>query len=150
MGQITPIRKALADLRLEAKAKQASKLAEIREALIAAGCNTTAKQAAALGVCRSTAWALLNRDNRVGPSTKVIKRILCSPKLPPAARRKVEEYVEGRISGLFGHTDIRARWFRDQIRTATQQATKREQNHGRPVAQPREILLRNPDGADTG
>ena len=33
-----------------AKARQASKLAEIRQALIAAGCDTTAKQAAALGV----------------------------------------------------------------------------------------------------
>jgi hypothetical protein len=131
MGQRNAIREAFAELRLEAKAKQASKLAEIREELIAAGCNSAAKQAAALGVCRSTAWALLNRDNRVGPSATLIRRILCSPKLPPAARRKVEEYVEGRISGLFGHSDVRSRWFRDQIRTATQQATKPEQNHGR-------------------
>ncbi len=131
MGQRSAIREAFADLRLEAKAKQASKLTEIREALIAAGCDTAAKQAAALGVCRSTAWALLNRDNRVGPSAKVIKRILCSSKLPPAARRKVEEYVDGRVSGLFGHSDVRAQWFRDQIRTATQQATKPGQNNGR-------------------
>jgi len=119
MGQNSAIRELLADLRLEAKARQVSKLAEIREALIAAGCDTTAKQAAALGVCRSTAWALLNRDNRVGPSAKIIKRILCAPKLPPAVRRKVEEYVEERINGLFGHTDVRVRWFRDQIRAAT-------------------------------
>ena len=59
-----------------AKARQASKLEEIREALIAAGCDTTAKQAAVLGVGRSTAWALLNLDKRAGPSAKVIKRIL--------------------------------------------------------------------------
>ena len=45
-----------------AKARQAAKLAEIREALIAAGCDTTAKQASVLGVGRSTAWALLNLD----------------------------------------------------------------------------------------
>ena len=37
---------------LEAKARQASKLAEIREALVVAGFDTTAKQAAAFGLCR--------------------------------------------------------------------------------------------------
>ncbi len=122
MGQ-SAIRNALAELRLQAKAKQASKLAEIREALIEAGCDTVAKQAAALGVCRSTAWALLNRDNRVGPSAKIIKRILCSPTLPPAARRIIEEYVEERIRGLYGHGDARSRWFIDQIRTANQRGS---------------------------
>jgi hypothetical protein len=110
-----------------AKARQALKLAEIREALMAAGCNTTAKQAAVLGVCRSTAWVLLNRDKRVGPSANVIKRILSSPNLPPVARRKVEEYVEERISGLYGHTEIRR--FRDRLHTATWPAMKRAQNH---------------------
>ena len=39
------------DFHLEAKEKQASKLAEIREALVAAGYDTTAKQAVVLGVC---------------------------------------------------------------------------------------------------
>ena len=110
-----------------AKARQALKLAEIREALMAAGCNTTAKQAAVLGVCRSTAWVLLNRDKRVGPSANVIKRILSSPNLPPVARRKVEEYVEERISGLYGHTEIRR--FRDRLHTATWLAKKRAQDH---------------------
>ena len=104
-----------ADLRLKAKTKQASKLAEIRGALLAAGHNTTAEQAAALGVCRSTAWALLNRDKRAGPSAVVIKRILSSPNLPPAARRKVEEYIEQKISGLYGHREDRRRWFRHQF-----------------------------------
>jgi len=118
MGQNSAIRELLADLRLEAKARQVSKLTEIREALIAAGCDTTAKQAAALGVCRSTAWVLFNHDRRVGPSTKVLKRILSAPNLPAAARQKVEEFVEQRISGLFGHSDARAQWFRDQIRAA--------------------------------
>jgi len=33
----------------------------------------------------------LNRDKRAGPSAKVIKRILSSPNVPPAVRRKVEE-----------------------------------------------------------
>ena len=91
---------------LKAKARQAAKLAEIRESLIAAGYDTTAKQAAALGVSRPPAWVLLNRHKRVGPSAHVIKRILLSPDLPSVARRKVEEYVEERIAGVYGHTRI--------------------------------------------
>src|SRR5215471_1092110 len=68
----------------EAKA-QASKIAEIRNALVSAGCDTTGKQAAALGVGRSTAHALLNRDRRAGPSARVVKRVLSSPTLPVQA-----------------------------------------------------------------
>lgn len=100
-----------------AKARQASKLAELREALIAAGCDTIAKQAAVLGVRRSTTWALLNSDKRTGPTAKVIKRILSSPNLPPGARRKIEEYVEAKISGLYGHSQVRTQAFRDKLRT---------------------------------
>ena len=47
-----------------AKARQASKLAEIRAALAAAGFDTTAKQSAVLGVGRSSTWAVLNSDKR--------------------------------------------------------------------------------------
>jgi hypothetical protein len=101
------------------KARQASKLAEIREALIAVGCDTTAKQAAVLGVSRPTAWVVLNRDKRAGPSANVIKRILSSPNLPPAVRRKVEEYVEQKISGLYGHSESRTQAFRDKLHTRT-------------------------------
>src|SRR5262245_53336342 len=99
--------------RRQAKARQASKLAEIREALVSAGCDTTAKQAAALGLGRSTTWALLNLDKRAGPSAIVIKRILLSPNLPPNARRKVEEYVEEKIGGRYGHSERRAQAFHD-------------------------------------
>ena len=116
MGQSSAIRRPLGDLKLEeAKARQASKLAEIREALVAAGYDTTAKQAAALGVSRPTGWALLNRDKRAGPSAMIIKRILSSPSLPPAARRKVEEYVAEKIDGLYGHSKERTHWFRNQF-----------------------------------
>ena len=108
-------RRSRIDFQLEAKEKQASKLAEIREALVAAGYDTTAKQAAALGVCRSTAWVVLNRDKRAGPSAKVIKRILSSPQVPTAVRRKVEQYVKQKIRGLYGHSEPRTQWFSDQF-----------------------------------
>src|SRR5262245_26087736 len=106
-------------LQSRAKRRQASKLAEIREALVAAGFDTVAKQAIALGVKRPTAWALLNRDKRTGPSAMIIKRILSSPNLPTAVRRKVEEYVEQKIDGVYGHEEARRRWFRDQLQTRT-------------------------------
>jgi hypothetical protein len=112
MGQ----RKA-APVDFEAKAKQASKLGEIRGALLAAGYDSTAKQAAALGVCRSTAWGLFNCDKRAGPSAVIIKRILSSPNLPAAAQRKVEEYIVEKIKGRYGHRENQKRWFRDQFRT---------------------------------
>ena len=102
-------------LRSRGKRRQASKLAEIREALVAAGFDTAPKQAIVLGVRRPTAWALFNRDKRAGPSAKIIKRILSSPNLPAAVRRRVEEYIEDKIDGVYGHGEARRRWFRDQF-----------------------------------
>src|SRR5262245_44852171 len=98
-----------------AKARQASKLAQIRAALIASGLDTTAKQAAALGVGRSTAWIVLNGDKRAGPSANVIKRVLSSPSLPAIVRQKVEEYVKEKSRGVYGHSERRARSFSDQF-----------------------------------
>ena len=108
-------RRSRIDFQLEAKEKQASKLAEIREALVTAGYNTTAKQAAVLGVGRSTAWWLLNHDKRAGPSAKVIKRILLSPQVPKRVRRKVEQYIEEKVRGRYGHSKQRTRWFGAQF-----------------------------------
>jgi hypothetical protein len=76
-----------------------------------------------MGVCRSTAWAVLNGDKRVGPSANIIKRILSSPKLPPVARRKVEVFVEERISGLYGHSA----WSHDHFRASPQPTSKLKQ-----------------------
>jgi hypothetical protein len=108
-------RRSRIDFRLEPKERQALKLAEIREALVAAGYNTTAKQAAVLGVGRSTAWWLLNHDKRAGPSAKVIKRILLSPQIPKRVRRKVEQYVEEKVRGIYGHSEQRTQWFSEQF-----------------------------------
>ena len=110
-------RRSRNDFRLEPKEKQALKLAEIRETLVAAGYDTTDKQAAVLGVGRSTAWWLLNHDKRAGPSAKVIKRILLSPQIPKRVRLKVERYVEEKIRGRYGHSKQRTQWFGDQFHT---------------------------------
>src|SRR6516225_8333943 len=101
---------------IAAKERQAAKLADIRKALVAAGYDTTAKQAAVLGVGRATAWVVLNRDKRAGPSASVIKRILSSPNIPPAVRRKVEEYIQEKISGLYRHCESATRAFSSRMR----------------------------------
>src|SRR5512132_1353111 len=95
-----------------AKARQAARLAQIRAALVAGGFDTAAKQAAVVGLGRSTAWAFLNRDERTGATAKVIKRILSSRKLPIAVRRKIEQYVNEKSSGLYGHSDQQSKAFR--------------------------------------
>jgi hypothetical protein len=99
--------------RRRAKARQASKLTEIRKALVSAGCDTVAKQAAVLGLRRSTTWALFNQDKSAGPSAIVLKRILLSPSLPLPARRKLEDYVAAKVAGLYGHSKRRTQAFRD-------------------------------------
>ena len=108
-------RRSHIDFQLEPKEKQALKLAEIRETLVAAGYDTIAKQAGILGLGRSTAWVLLNRDKRAGPSVKIIKRILLSPRVPKKVRLKVEQYVEEKICGRYGHSKQRTQWFGDQF-----------------------------------
>ena len=124
-------RAAIRQFRIKAKSRQAAKLTEIREALVAAGYDTTAKQAAVLGVCRATAWVLLNRDKRNGPSASVIKRILSSPNIPPAVRRKVEEYTQERISGLYGHCESATRAFSNQFDTRRSNLELRKSNSSR-------------------
>ena len=110
-------RDALRDaLQVKAKARQAARLAEIRDALLMLGYDSATKQGIALGVNRKTAWNLLNRDRGAGPSAAVIKRILSSPNLPPFVRRKVQRYVDEKIAGLYGHSNCRTRAFRDQFR----------------------------------
>lgn len=120
-------------LRSRAKRRQASKLAEVRGALVAAGFDSAAKQAIVLGVARPTAWALLNRDKRAGPSAKIIKRILSSPNLPAAVRRRVEEYIEEKIDGVYRHSEARRRWFRDQFHIRTQTKTRAEPSLVPPI-----------------
>jgi hypothetical protein len=101
------------DYSSDRKARQASKIAEIRGALVSAGFKTFSKQAAALGVSRSTAWAVLHGDHKAtGLSAITIKRMLASPDLPPAARRIVEEYIQERLLGAYGHSKRGLRHFR--------------------------------------
>ena len=123
----------LPDLKIEGKARQAAKIEEVRRALIVAGYRTTAEQAFALGVNRSTAWALLNRARKAGPSATVLKHILASQSLPQAVRRKVEEYIKEKSTGRYAHDKGRVRWFHDQFPTIASGDDKRRPSRNQPL-----------------
>jgi hypothetical protein len=98
------------------RAKQTSKIADIRKALIAAGVVSSTKQAVALGLSRSTAWAVLKGGHKgSGLSAKIIRRILKSPNLPPTVRIIVEEYVREKLLGAYGHSTAALRLFHTRL-----------------------------------
>jgi len=98
------------------KARQASKIAEIRQALVSAGFDTLSKQAAVLGLSKSSAWTMLrSRHKASGLSAKTIKRILASPHLPPTARQIIEEYIQEKLLGAYGHNGLSLTCFRMRL-----------------------------------
>ena len=87
------------------KARQANKIREISEALVASGFRTLAAQSRVFGLGRSTTWTILRGNHKSsGLSAKIIGRILTASDLPPRVRAKVLEYVEDKASGRFGHS----------------------------------------------
>jgi hypothetical protein len=98
------------------KAKQSAKIAELRQALIEAGITALDHQAVALGIWRSTAWTILRRQHKAsGLSAATIKRMWRSPRLPAPARRVIQEYIEQKCAGEFGHSKSKIRLFRAQL-----------------------------------
>jgi hypothetical protein len=98
------------------KARQCSKIAELRWVLEQSGYRSLDKQANALGLSRSTTWAILQASHKAsGVSGSILKRMLQSPELPPAVRQWVDEYVSEKLSGAYGHSTKRLRIFRAQI-----------------------------------
>src|SRR5262245_41421171 len=98
------------------KARQCAKIAELREALIASGFDSLGPQAAVLGLSRSSTWMILNRNHKAtGLSSSVINRIMRSTRLPLAARAKLEEYVQERLMGKYGHAPKCLQRFRSRL-----------------------------------
>ena len=104
-----------ASISLDMRAKQAAKIRELRQVLVNAGFSVLDQQAVALGLSRSTAWAVLKGNHKSsGLSATLINRMLTSPKLPPSARAVLIEYVEEKSAGAYGHNKDRLRIFRAQ------------------------------------
>jgi hypothetical protein len=101
----------------EAKARQSSKIRELKGALINAGLIALDEQAQALGLSRSTAWSILTNAHKAsGISATIISRMLSAPGLPPLVRSKILEYVEEKTDGLYGHSVKSSRQFASRIR----------------------------------
>jgi hypothetical protein len=96
----------------EMRARHASKISEIGEALRVAGFVALDLQAEALGLCRSTTWTLLDGKHKAsGLSAALINRMLAAPQLPYTVRAKIMEYVEEKRGGLYGHSEGSLRRF---------------------------------------
>jgi len=98
------------------KARQRLKLAELRSILERSGYSSLDEQASALGLGRSTTWAILRASHKAsGVSVSIVKRMLESPRLPPEVRQWINEYVAAKLSGAYGHSTLRLNVFRTQL-----------------------------------
>ena len=94
------------------KARQAIRIKELGAALAADGFVTVDEQARALGLSRSSAWAVLKADHKAsGLTVPTINRMLSSPELPPRARVAILTYIEEKLAGLYGHNKKQLRRF---------------------------------------
>jgi hypothetical protein len=94
------------------KARQTQKIAEIGEALRAAGMFTLAAQAKVLGLRRSTVHTIVRAQHKsTGISGRIIARMLRSPQLPTPARAVIEEYAREKMSGVYGNNKKQQRHF---------------------------------------
>jgi hypothetical protein len=104
---------------MELKTRQAAKLREIREALIAEGYDSLHDQASALGLSRSTTWSIVKSNHKSsGLSITTLNRMLAARRLPPLVRKKILEYVEEKSAGRYGGNKLRLRLFIDSHKLA--------------------------------
>ena len=86
------------------KGRQCAKIRDLRQALIDAGYQSLDQQATALGLSRSTTWAVLQGHHKAsGLSAAIISRMMASPRLPPSASTVLLEYIKERSAGAYGH-----------------------------------------------
>jgi hypothetical protein len=96
----------------EAKARQATRIRELGSALTASGLVTLGEQARALGLSRSSAWAVLKANHKTsGLAAGTINQMLSSQALPPRARVTILTYIEEKRAGLYGHNKTQLRRF---------------------------------------
>ena len=85
------------------KAREAAKMREIGEALVAAGYDNLDDQATALGLSRSTTWTIIRGTHKSsGPSSATLNRMLSAPDLHSLVRRKVLGYIAEKSAGRYG------------------------------------------------
>jgi len=96
----------------EMRERQRRKISELRTALVQGGFGQLSKQADALGLGRSTTWAVLKASHKLsGLSAHVVNRMIASPKLPPEVLFILADYVREKIAGEYGHGPIQLKRF---------------------------------------
>ena len=113
------LRNKTPDLTLtDVKARQASKIREIGNALTTAGIVSLDAQAKALGLPRSTAWTILSAEHKgTGISARIICRMLNSEPLPLLVRAKIVEYAKEKAAGIYGGTEMQHRRFASKLKS---------------------------------
>ena len=112
------------------KARQAIRIKELGTPLAAAGLFTVDEQARALGLSRSSAWAVLKATHKAtGLTAATINRMLSSPELPPRVRAAILTYVEEKLAGLYGHNEEQLGRFAAGLRSVQSRSLA-------PVSQP--------------
>jgi hypothetical protein len=92
--------------------RQAAKIKQIKDALVASGHRVLDDQARVLGVSRSTAWTIIKGQHKSsGLSTSLVLAMLSKPDLPAAVRQILLEYVNEKAAGLYGDKSFRVRQF---------------------------------------
>jgi hypothetical protein len=94
------------------RAKQRQRIRELRTALIRSGFVALDQQTTALGLSRSTTWAVLQGNHKcTGLRAALIARMLASPMLPDNAREILLTYIAERAQGIYGHGKKQRRRF---------------------------------------
>jgi hypothetical protein len=98
------------------KARQSQRIRDIRQTLIDAGFVSLDQQAEALGLSRSTTWAVLKGSHKgSGLRAALIARMFASPDLPQATRTILMNYVNEKLQGAYGHSDVQRERFGSQL-----------------------------------
>jgi hypothetical protein len=98
------------------KARQAQKIAEIGEALRAAGIRSLEEQTEALGLSRSTTYHVVSaRHKASGISARIIMQMLRSPRLPLPVREAILDYARAKIDGAYSDNKRQLERFRSRL-----------------------------------
>ena len=98
------------------RARQTQRIRDIRATLIGRGFVSLDEQAAALGLSRSTTWAVLQGNHKcTGLRAALVARMLASPKLPLATRATLLNYIHEKSQGAYGHNYLQRQRFIAQL-----------------------------------
>lgn len=105
-----------ASLRCAMRARQVAKISQLRQALVDEGHRSLDQQAAILGLGRSTTWVILQRTHKLsGLRAATLHQMLMSGRLSAQVKRILEEYIEEKAAGAYGHTLAALRQFHGQL-----------------------------------